>query len=234
MASAVPAPILVVDDDPKIVSLVRLYLEREGFRVVSAADGRTALRSTETEHPRLVVLDVMLPELDGISVMHRIREMAPVPIVMLSARGSAPDRVFGISEGADDYLSKPFSPSELVVRVKAVLRRTDADRGARGVRGVGDLEVDFDRREVTREGRRIPLTPAEFSLLAALVGARGRLLTRRQLLDAIDTDVAADPFERTVDVHIGRLRAKLDDPPAISRYVVTVRGAGYRANIGSI
>jgi DNA-binding response OmpR family regulator len=224
------APILVVDDDPKIVSLVRMYLEREGFRVTTAVDGRAAISAIETAPPKLIVLDLMLPELDGMAVMRCVRESSRVPIVVLSARGSAADRVYGISEGADDYLAKPFSPAELVVRVKAVLRRAAPEGAAeQGVRQLGDLQVDLDCFEVRRGGRVLALTPAEFKLLAALVLARGRVLSRQALLDALYGRAQGEALERTVDVHIGRLRDKLDDPAADPRYVVTVRGTGYRA-----
>jgi DNA-binding response OmpR family regulator len=224
------APILVVDDDPKIVSLVRMYLEREGFRVTTAGDGRAAISAIETAPPKLIVLDLMLPELDGMAVMRCVRESSRVPIVVLSARGSAADRVYGISEGADDYLAKPFSPAELVVRVKAVLRRAAPEGAAeQGVRQLGDLQVDLDCFEVRRGGRVLALTPAEFKLLAALVLARGRVLSRQALLDALYGRAQGEALERTVDVHIGRLRDKLDDPAADPRYVVTVRGTGYRA-----
>lgn len=224
------APILVVDDDPKIVSLVRMYLEREGFRVTTAGDGRAALSAIEMARPKLIVLDLMLPELDGMTVMRRVRERSTVPVVMLSARGSAADRVYGISEGADDYLAKPFSPAELVVRVKAVLRRASPESGTEhGTLALGDLEVDLDRLEVRRGGGVLALTPAEFRLLAALLLARGRVLTRQALLDALYGPAQGDALERTVDVHIGRLREKLDEPAANPRYIATVRGAGYRA-----
>ncbi|MEO8897885.1 MAG: response regulator transcription factor [Candidatus Dormibacter sp.] len=223
-------PILVVDDDPKIVSLVRVYLEREGFRVTTASDGRAALSAIDEAPPKLIVLDLMLPELDGMTVMRRVRERSAVPVVMLSARGSVADRVYGISEGADDYLPKPFSPAELVVRVKAVLRRTAPKRGGeRGILALDDLEVDLDRLEVRRDGRILTLTPAEFRLLAALLLARGRVLTRQALLDALYGEAQGAALERTVDVHIGRLRDKLDEAADNPRYIVTVRGAGYRA-----
>jgi DNA-binding response OmpR family regulator len=227
-----PAPILVVDDDPKIVSLVKTYLEREGFRVVAAADGQSALRAFNDFEPGLIVLDLMLPELDGLALMRIIRERSNVPIVMLSARGTVADRVYGIHEGADDYLAKPFSPAELVVRVKAVLRRA-ADGGeitaGHGVLEQGDLTIDLDRVEVRRDGEAVLLTPAEFRLLVALVKARGRVLSRQALLDALYGPVQGDAMERTVDVHIGRLREKLTDDLGAPRYIATVRGLGYRA-----
>ena len=226
------APVLVVDDDPKIVTLVRTYLEREGFAVVTAADGRTALAAVAASQPRLIVLDLMLPELDGLALMRIVRERSEVPIVILSARGSAADRVYGIHEGADDYLVKPFSPAELVVRVKAVLRRTERAPGLAKSRGTvrhGDLAIDQDRLEVRRGPEVIPLTAAEFRLLTALVQAEGRVLTRQVLLDALYGPVQGDALERTIDVHVGRLRDKLGEVVDHPRYIATVRGAGYRA-----
>jgi len=224
-------PILVVDDDPKIVSLVKTYLERERFRVITAADGQSAMQAFNEHHPGLIVLDLMLPELDGLAVVRLIRERSAVPIVVLSARGSVADRVYGINEGADDYLAKPFSPAELVVRVKAVLRRA-RDGGAGGARGVlehADLSIDLDRVEVRRRGKQLPLTPTEFRLLVALVEARGRVLTRQALLDSLYGVHQGDALERTVDVHIGRLRDKLGEEPDAPRYIMTVRSLGYRA-----
>jgi DNA-binding response OmpR family regulator len=226
------APILVVDDDPKIVTLVRTYLEREGFSVVTAGDGRTALSAIGASRPRLIVLDIMLPELDGLALMRILRERSEVPIVLLSARGSTADRVYGIHEGADDYLVKPFSPAELVVRVKAVLRRTERTPGRPKDRGTihhGDLAIDLDRLEVRRDRRLISLTAAEFRLLTALIEAEGRVLTRQILLDALYGPVQGDALERTIDVHLGRLRDKLGDAVDRPRYIATVRGAGYRA-----
>ncbi len=225
------APILVVDDDPKIVSLVKTYLEREGLRVVTATDGQAALRAFNELHPALIVLDLMLPELDGLALMRIIRERSDVPIVMLSARAKVEDRVYGIHEGADDYLAKPFSPAELVVRVKAVLRRARNPNGAGPRHGVlehGDLTIDLDRVEVRRAGGAMSLTPAEFRLLVALVQARGRVLSRQALLDSLYGPSQGDALERTVDVHIGRLREKLGEDVGAPRYIVTVRGVGYR------
>jgi DNA-binding response OmpR family regulator len=226
------APVLVVDDDPKIVTLVRTYLEREGFDVVTAGDGRAALAAVGASQPRLIVLDLMLPELDGLALMRIVRERSEVPIVILSARGSAADRVYGIHEGADDYLVKPFSPAELVVRVKAVLRRTERASGRPKDRGMiqhGDLAIDLDRLEVRRADRPVALTAAEFRLLTALVQAEGRVLTRQVLLDALYGPVQGDALERTIDVHVGRLRDKLGEDVDRPRYIATVRGAGYRA-----
>jgi len=224
--------ILVVDDDPKIVSLVRTYLERESFRVVTASQGRAALQAIAQDRPALVVLDLMLPELDGLDVMRRVREESDLPILMLSARGSAADRVYGIHEGADDYLPKPFSPAELVVRVKAILRRAHPAREARSDHGLlrhRDLTIDTDRHEVRRGEQPLPLTSAEFRLLTALVAADGRVLSREQLLDSLYGPAQGEALDRTIDVHIGRLREKLGDDADRPRYLATVRGAGYRA-----
>jgi DNA-binding response OmpR family regulator len=227
----VAAPILVVDDDPKIVSLVRTYLERDGFRVVSAGDGRSALDLFNQARPALIVLDLMLPELDGLALMRIVRERSRVPIVMLSARGTVADRVLGIHEGADDYLAKPFSPAELVVRIRSVLRRSrelDGSSSEHGVIEHADLAIDLDRVEVRREGHPIAVTPAEFRVLVALVRARGRVLSRQALLDSLYGPALGDALERTVDVHIGRLREKLGEVAGSPRYIATVRGAGYR------
>lgn len=231
---AVPdAPVLVVDDDPKIVTLVRTYLERERYRVVTAGDGQAALRAIEEHAPRLVVLDLMLPGLDGLSVIRRARAVGETPIIVLSARGSAADRILGLSEGADDYLPKPFSPAELVARVRTILRRTERD-GPDGLPAdvrfrVADLLVDVARHAVRAGGRDVALSVLELRLLTALVAADGRILTRDQLLDAIHGTGEADVTDRAIDVYVKRLREKLGDDPAVPRYIATVRGAGYRA-----
>lgn len=230
-------PILVVDDDHKIVALVRTYLERDGYRVSVAHDGRTALERAHADPPALVVLDIMLPELDGLEVMRRLRAESDVPILLLTARGSLPERIIGLERGADDYLAKPFSPAELVVRVKAILRRTrpgtpadttpDPTRPA--ILQQNDLTIDTQRYEVRRGGELLTLTPVELRLLITLVAAEGRALTRDQLLDAVYGATDSDILDRTIDVHIGRLRDKLSDDPEHPRYVMTVRGVGYRA-----
>ena len=228
-------PILVVDDDAKIVRLVRTYLERDGFSVVTAADGPAALDAIERHRPALVVLDLMLPELDGRAVIRAVRrddEAAATPILIISARGSTVDRIAGFEDGADDYLPKPFSPAELVLRVKSILRRTAAatpDAAIRAPLALADLLVDLDRHEVTRDGTPIPLTRVEFRLLATLIEAGGRVLSRDQLLDAVYGQDQAEILDRTVDVHVGRLRDKLGDDAEVPRYVATVRGVGYRA-----
>ena len=230
-------PILVVDDDAKIVRLVRTYLERDGFMVVTAGDGPSALDAIERHRPSLVVLDLMLPELDGRAVIRAVRrddEAGATPILVLSARGSTIDRIAGLEDGADDYLPKPFSPAELVLRVKSILRRAgqnDADRSGRPILRLADLVVDLERYEVTRDGVPIALTRVEFMLLATLIEAGGRVLTRDQLLDAVWGQDQADVLDRTVDVHVGRLRDRLGDDADRPRYIVTVRGIGYRAAV---
>ncbi len=242
--AAIPtAPILVVDDDAKIVRLVRTYLERDGFTVVTAADGPAALDAIETHQPALVVLDLMLPELDGRAVIRAVRrdeEAGHTPILVLSARSSTIDRIAGLEDGADDYLPKPFSPAELVLRVKSILRRaTPGGEATTGEAAVapdaplirhGDLTIDTARHEVRRDGgSKIDLTRVEFRLLSAILGADGRVLSRDQLLDAVYGHEASEVLDRTIDVHIRRLRDKLDDDPDAPRYVQTVRGVGYRA-----
>jgi two-component system response regulator ResD len=236
------APILVVDDDAKIVRLVRTYLERDGFTVVTASDGPGALDAIERHQPALVVLDLMLPELDGRAVIRAVRrdeEAGRTPILVLSARSSTIDRIAGLEDGADDYLPKPFSPAELVLRVKSILRRAaPAADAASAVGGDSagdpvirhrDLTIDPARHEVRRGNEAIDLTRVEFRLLSAILGADGRVLSRDQLLDAVYGQDAADILDRTIDVHIRRLRDKLDDDPDAPRYVQTVRGVGYRA-----
>jgi DNA-binding response OmpR family regulator len=240
-------PILVVDDDAKIVRLVRTYLERDGFSVVTAADGPAALDAIERNRPALVVLDLMLPELDGRAVIRAVRrddEAGATPILIISARGSTLDRIAGLEDGADDYLPKPFSPAELVLRVKSILRRAATATAGPAGKAMGglpsassvrraihhaDLVVDPERHEVTRDGRPIPLTRVEFRLLQTILEADGRVLSRDQLLDAIYGHDQADVLDRTVDVHVGRLRDKLGDDAERPRYVATVRGVGYRA-----
>jgi DNA-binding response OmpR family regulator len=230
---AVPQPpILVVDDDAKIVRLVRTYLEREGFRVVEASDGRSALAAIALDPPLLVVLDLMLPEVDGLSIIRAVRRTERTPIVMVSARGSTADRIAGLTEGADDYLSKPFSPAELVARIKRVLDRAgqpaDPKPPARVLRH-GDLVLDLDRHESVVAGKSVELTTLEFRLLSALIEADGRVLTREQLMDAIYGDGEAFVLDRTVDAMVKRLREKLRDSTDQPRYIATVRGVGYRA-----
>ena len=223
-------PILVVDDDVKIVRLVQAYLEREGYRVTTAHDGRSALAGMALDPPSLVVLDMMLPEVDGLTVLRAIRRRDSTPVLVLSARGAARDRVEGLEEGADDYVAKPFSPAELVLRVRRLLRDSEPPAQARREPIVaGPLVVDRDRYEVRLDGRPVALTRIEHELLAALLDAGGRVLTREQLLDAVHGPGEAYVLDRTVDVHVRRLRRKLGDDAGRPRFVATVRGVGYRA-----
>lgn len=216
--------ILVVDDERNIIELVRLYLEQAGFTVAEARDGREALEQHARLDPDLVVLDLMLPELDGMEVTREIRRRGETPILMLTARGEDIDRIIGLELGADDYLPKPFNPRELVARAKAILRRSDpAVRGARPI-DVGALRIDQRRREATLAGRRLDLRPREFDLLAALARDPGVVWSRDDLLENVwGTDFPGET--RTVDVHVSALRARLaPDGPAIE----AVKGVGYR------
>jgi DNA-binding response OmpR family regulator len=232
MGAAADRPILVVDDDAKILRLVRMYLERDGFRVIEARDGREALAAIGLEAPAIVILDLMLPEVDGLAVIRAVRRNDRTPIVVLSARGTTNDRISGLAAGADDYVPKPFSPAELVLRVKRVLDRTagaSTERAGRNPLTHGDLVLDPDRHEVRVGGSVVPLTRVEFRLLLALLEAGGRVLSRDRLLDAVHGEDGLDILDRTIDVHIRRLRDKLGDDPERPRYVATVRGVGYRA-----
>jgi DNA-binding response OmpR family regulator len=222
-------PVLVVDDDPKIVELVRTYLDRAGYPVVTAVDGEDALEQIGRANPCLVVLDVMLPGVDGLVLTRHLRDSRQsVPILMMSARGRVDDRIRGLVEGADDYLAKPFSPAELVVRVNALLRRSAPGSLPAAALKQGNLEVDLERREVRVKGILVNLSDVEFRVLVAILQANGRVLTRNHLLDTIygmDNDILG----RTIDVSVQRIRAKLHDDPDSPRYIATVRGVGYRA-----
>jgi DNA-binding response OmpR family regulator len=220
--------ILVVEDEARIARLVRDYLEHAGFEAVVAGDGETALASARRSMPDLVVLDLGLPGRDGLDVARTLRRTSSVPIVMLTARGDETDRVVGLELGADDYVVKPFSPKELVARVRAVLRRTQAARaGGPEVLRVADVEVDLPRMRVTVAGRPVELTPTEFQLLATLAREPGRVFTRGQLLDAVH-GVAFESYERAIDAHVKNLRRKIEPTPGRPRYLLTVHGVGYR------
>ncbi|UCC89066.1 MAG: response regulator transcription factor [Anaerolineales bacterium] len=225
--------ILVVDDELKMVKLVRTYLEAAGFKVVVAYDGQEALNVFRHEQPDLIVLDLMLPKIDGLDVARTIRRTSEVPIIMLTARADETDRLIGLELGADDYVIKPFSPRELAARVRAVLRRaTKPSRGEispvrpRTLR-VGDLTLDLGRREAYVSGRRIDLTTAQLDLLAVLAQHPGQVFTRMQLLDAVQGE-AFEGYQRTVDAHIKNLRRALGDEARAPRYILTVRGVGYK------
>jgi two-component system, OmpR family, alkaline phosphatase synthesis response regulator PhoP len=218
--------ILIVDDEPKIARLVRDYLERGGFAVSIARDGPEALMRARTEHPDLVVLDLGLPGLDGLDVTRALRRDSSVPIIMLTARDDETDKVIGLELGADDYVTKPFSPRELVARVRAVLRRHQPGDVSELLR-VGDLAVDLQRMRLEVSGRTVELTATEFALLAALARQPGRVFTRSQLLDAIH-GVAFESYERAIDAHVKNLRRKIETDPHAPQRLVTVYGVGYR------
>jgi len=218
--------ILIVDDEPKITRLVRDYLENAGFAVTVARDGREALMRARTERPDLIVLDLGLPGIDGLDVTRALRRDAGVPIIMLTARAAETDRVVGLELGADDYVTKPFSPRELVARVRAVLRRREGDAGGELLRAA-DLTLDVARMRVEVSGRRVDLTSTEFALLAALARQPGRVFTRSQLLDAIH-GLAFESYERAIDAHVKNIRRKLEPDPHQPRYLLTVYGVGYR------
>jgi two-component system, OmpR family, alkaline phosphatase synthesis response regulator PhoP len=219
--------ILVVDDEPRIVELARDYLEHAGFKVITAGDGRAALDAARRNHPDLIVLDLGLPGLDGLDVTRELRRDGSIPIVMVTARDDELDKLLGLELGADDYLTKPFSPRELVARVKAVLRRTDRPAEASDVIRVGELQLDVPRMRTEVAGKTVDLTPTEFTLLATLARQPGRIFTRSQLLDALH-GVAFESYERAIDSHIKNLRHKLEPDPREPRYVLTVYGVGYR------
>ena len=220
--------ILVVDDEPKIIKTVQAYLENAGFRVVTAEDGQMALTVFRHEKPALVILDLGLPGLDGLDVARTLHRDTNVPLIMLTARVDEADRLIGLELGADDYVTKPFSPRELVARVRAVLRRTGAEREqAPPPIAAGDLRIDLERRQVTIGGQAVELTPTEFDLLVVLARHPGRVFTRLELLDRVQ-GYAFEGYERTVDAHVKNLRHKIEPDPKQPRYILTVYGVGYR------
>ncbi len=219
--------ILVVDDEARIVKLVRDYLERAGFDVVAAHDGETALTLARLEQPDLIVLDLMLPGVDGLDVCRRLRQESGVPIIMLTARVEEADRIVGLELGADDYVTKPFSPRELVARVRATLRRASGQMGPITLLRSGDVELDTASLEAAVAGEPVDLTPTEFQLLATLIRQPGRIFSREQLLEAVH-GVAFDGYDRSVDSHIKNLRRKIEPDPRQPRYIQTVYGVGYR------
>jgi two-component system, OmpR family, response regulator ResD len=225
------ARVLVVDDEPMVREVLSRYLERDGFEVESAADGELALEAFEARRPDLVLLDLMLPRVDGFEVFRRIRASAPSPVIMITARGDVTDRIVGLETGADDYVSKPFSPAEVVARVRAVLRRgaKSAQPAAvpREILRFDGLEIDPDARLVRREGHSVSLTPREFDLLHFLASNPQKVFSRYELLDELwDVAFAGDPA--TVTVHMRRLREKIEADPSRPARLVTVWGSGYR------
>jgi len=219
--------ILVVDDEKKIVSVVRGYLEQAGFSVVTASDGQQALIVFRHEKPNLVLLDLGLPEVDGLDVARTLRKESSVPIIMLTARIEETDRLIGLELGADDYILKPFSPREVVARVRAVLRRVDGVTESAQVFHAGELTLNLSKHSVLLGNESIELTPTEFGLLAALMQNPGQAFTRMQLLDRVQGQ-AYDGYERTIDAHIKNLRQKIGDDPQAPRYILTVFGVGYK------
>ena len=223
------ATVLLVDDDPKIRDLLRLYIEREGHRALFAADGEQALEVASRSRPDLVLLDVMLPGLDGFEVCRRIRDASDVPILLLTARSGEGDKVIGLDMGADDYVVKPFSPRELMARVRALLRRRRLEaEQEEPILVAGPLEVDPNAVEATLDGRPLDLTPFEFRILRGLMRRPGRVFSRDDLIDAIHGNDDPGIIDRTIDVHLGRLRRKLGDNAANPRFIATVRTVGYK------
>jgi two-component system alkaline phosphatase synthesis response regulator PhoP len=220
--------ILVVDDKQSLRQLIRNYLEQEGFRVVEAADGREALFAARHEKPDLIVLDLMMPEMDGIEFIRLHRKEADTPIIILTARLEEGDRVLGLEIGADDYVTKPFSMRELAARVRAVLRRTAKSDAPSEVLRAADITIDLAQHSVLVAADYIDLTPSEFDLLVALISSPGRAFSRMELLDQLKQGMAFEGVERTIDVHIRNLRTKIEPDPANPRYVETVYGIGYR------
>ena len=219
-----PSTILVVDDEKNIVQLARLYLNNEGFHVESAHDGKQALEKAKSVRPDLIVLDIMMPEMDGLTVCKELRKTSNVPVIILTARGDDIDRIVGLEIGADDYMSKPFNPRELVARVKAVLRRSQGEREVPEVIEVGGLRIDAASREVTLDGRQVTLRAKEFELLTAFAQHKGTVLDRERLLRMVwGTDYYGD--SRTIDVHVAWLRDKLGDSNV---KIQTVWGVGYK------
>lgn len=220
--------ILVVDDEPKIVRTVRAYLEDAGFRVVSASDGQTALTTFRHEKPTLVILDLGLPGIGGLDVARTLRRDSDVPIIMLTARVDETDKLIGLELGADDYVTKPFSPRELVARVRAVLRRVQGERtDAPPPIHAGEVEINLERRQVTVSGELVELTPTEFDLLTVLARHPGRVFSRLELLDRVQGHTF-EGYERTIDAHVKNLRQKLEPDPKDPRYILTVYGVGYK------
>ena len=218
--------VLVVDDDVKTVELVKLYLNRDGYRVLTAYNGTDALQMARESHPDLIVLDLMLPGINGLDICRTLRKESDVPIIMLTALTTDDDRLTGLNCGADDYMTKPFSPRELAARVRAVLRRLPGERGPEKLQH-GNLTVDFMKHEAYIDNNGLNLTPIEFKILGALVKEPGRVFSRAQIIEsALGQDF--DSFDRTIDVHILKLRRKLEPDPHHPKYIKTIYGAGYK------
>lgn len=219
--------ILIVDDEPKIQRIAREYFERSGFEVLTAGDGHSALSLARSRDPGLIVLDLGLPGMDGLDVCRELRRNSNVPILMLTARDDETDKLVGLELGADDYITKPFGPKELVARARAVLRRVAMAEQPREILRAGGVTVDLGRMQVDVDGRLVDLTPTEVELLATLVQQPGRVFTRAQLLDAIH-GVAIESYERAIDGHVKNIRRKIEPDPRKPRFLMTVYGVGYR------
>ena len=219
--------ILVVDDEKRIVEILKAYLERDGYRVIAAYDGRSALELARNNSPDLIILDLMLPEVSGWDVCRELRKETDVPIIMLTARDDTTDKIIGLELGADDYVTKPFDPKEIISRVRAVLRRSDVKPVSKSTINVGEIMIDTNKRLVRRGDWNIELTPIEFDILRVMAENPGRVYSRMQLLDKVQGD-AYEGYERTVDSHIKNLRKKLELDPEHPRYIITIYGVGYK------
>ena len=226
-----PQTILIVDDEKRLVSLVQSYLAQEGYRAVTAYNGKDALVVAEKENPDLIILDIMMPEMNGYEFMRSHRAEKDTPIIMLTAKVEDDDKIIGLELGADDYVTKPFKPRELMARVRNVLRRVGKNEPKGKTLKVSDITLDRDSREVFAGERSVDLTPSEFDLLAALMGAPGRVFSRLDLLDVIQ-GVRYEGYERTIDTHIKNLRSKIEEDPRKPHYIETVYGVGYRLHKG--
>jgi DNA-binding response OmpR family regulator len=222
-----PKKILVVDDKPELRTLLKSYLAQEGFDVATAADGQEAIFVARREKPDLIILDIMMPEMSGYDFMRRYSREADTPVILLTAKLDENDKVLGLELGADDYVTKPFSPRELTARIRTVLRRVDKSQYARDLIRLGDISLDRAGHITTVNGQVVDLTPSEFDLLATLMAAPGRVFSRLELLDRLQ-GTAYEGYERTIDVHIRNLRLKIEPDPANPRYIETVYGTGYR------
>ena len=219
--------ILVVDDEKKIVDILKAYLERDGYRVIAAYDGRSALELARNNSPDLIILDLMLPEVSGWDVCRELRKETDVPIIMLTARDDTTDKIIGLELGADDYVTKPFAPKEIISRVRAVLRRSDVKPASKSTINVGEIMIDTNKRLVRCGDWNIELTPIEFDILRVMAENPGRVYSRMQLLDKVQGD-AYEGYERTVDSHIKNLRKKLELDPEHPVYIITIYGVGYK------
>lgn len=234
MNSVSKKTILVVDDEKQIVEVLSAYLKKEGYSVITAYDGRTALDTALSESPDLILLDLMLPEINGFEICRLVRNTSPIPIIMLTARDDETDKILCLEVGADDYITKPFSPREVLARVRAVLRRSTGEVQNQDQERIkiGELEIDLAKHEVKKAGLAIQLTPTEFKILEAMAKSPGRVFTRLQLIDYVQ-GYSFEGYERTVDAHIKNLRQKIEDNPKSPTYVVTVFGVGYRMEEGN-